>query len=87
MAGERLSVTCVSMGNPHCITFVERLNDYWVLVVGPKIETDPHFPRRINAEFVEVLSPREVRVRVWERGAGETLACGTGAAPFAWQAY
>lgn len=67
------------MGNPHCITFVERLNDYWVLVVGPKIETDPHFPRRINAEFVEVLSPREVRVRVWERGAGETLACGTGA--------
>ncbi len=78
--GTVLEVTCVSMGNPHCITFVDRLGDDWVLGIGPKIETDPHFPRRVNAEFVEVLSPSELRMRVWERGSGETLACGTGAA-------
>jgi diaminopimelate epimerase len=79
VAGERLSVTCVSMGNPHCITYVDRLSDHWVFEVGPQVETDPHFPRRVNAEFVEILSPHEVRMRVWERGSGETLACGTGA--------
>ncbi|HUY33144.1 MAG TPA: diaminopimelate epimerase [Pirellulales bacterium] len=77
--GRSLEVTCVSMGNPHAITYVERLDDDWVLGLGPKIETDPHFPRRVNAEFVEVLAPNEVRMRVWERGSGETLACGTGA--------
>jgi diaminopimelate epimerase len=77
--GVALEVTCVSMGNPHCITYVDRLGDDWVLGTGPKIETDPHFPQRINAEFVEVVSPTEVRMRVWERGSGETLACGTGA--------
>ena len=77
--GVALEVTCVSMGNPHCITFVDRLGDDWVLGTGPTIETDPHFPQRINAEFVEVVSPAEVRMRVWERGSGETLACGTGA--------
>ncbi len=77
--GRTLEVTCVSMGNPHSITYVERLDDDWVLGLGPKIETDPHFPRRVNAEFVEVLAPNEVRMRVWERGSGETLACGTGA--------
>ncbi len=75
----KLQVTCVSMGNPHCVTFVEELTDHWVLDIGPKIETDVHFPRRVNAEFVEVISPAEVRVRVWERGSGQTLACGTGA--------
>ncbi len=80
MAGQTLDVTCVSMGNPHCITFVERLSDDWVLKVGPQIESDPHFPSRVNAEFVEIISPGEVRARVWERGSGETLACGTGAA-------
>jgi diaminopimelate epimerase len=79
VAGEPLRVTCVSMGNPHCITFVERLSDRWVLEIGPRIETDPHFPNRVNAEFVEVISPGEVRMRVWERGSGETLACGSGA--------
>jgi diaminopimelate epimerase len=77
--GLALQVTCVSLGNPHCVTFVDRLSDDWVLGVGPKIETDPHFPQRVNAEFVEVVSPAEVKVRVWERGSGETLACGTGA--------
>jgi diaminopimelate epimerase len=76
---ERLRVTCVSMGNPHCVAFVDQLSDYWVHSVGPQIETDHRFPKRVNAEFVEVLSPKEVRMRVWERGTGETLACGTGA--------
>ena len=77
--GQALRVTCVSMGNPHCITFVDELTDDWVLGVGPKVETDPHFPRRVNAEFVQVLSRTEIRMRVWERGSGETLACGSGA--------
>jgi diaminopimelate epimerase len=79
VAGRKLSVTCVSMGNPHCVTFVDWLSDEWVLGLGPRIEVDPHFPRRVNAEFVEVLAPTEVRMRVWERGSGETRACGTGA--------
>ncbi|HLJ94437.1 MAG TPA: diaminopimelate epimerase [Gemmataceae bacterium] len=74
-----LNVTCVSMGNPHCVTFVENLNDGLVLGVGPKMERHAAFPRRTNAEFVRVESPEEVTVRVWERGSGETLACGTGA--------
>jgi diaminopimelate epimerase len=77
--GRPLEVTCVSMGNPHAITYVDALSDDWVLRIGPKLEVDPHFPNRTNAEFVEVLSPTEVRVRVWERGSGETLACGSGA--------
>ena len=79
VSGRKLPVTCVSMGNPHCVTYVPKLSDYWVLRVGPKVETDAHFPRRVNAEFVEVVSRAEVRMRVWERGSGETLACGTGA--------
>jgi diaminopimelate epimerase len=78
--GRTFEVTCVSMGNPHAITYVDALSDDWVLGVGPRLEVDPHFPNRTNAEFVEVISPDEVRMRVWERGSGETLACGTGAA-------
>lgn len=74
-----LAVTAVSMGNPHAVTFVDALSDNWVLGVGPQVETHPAFPRRVNAEFVEVLSRSEVRMRVWERGSGETWACGTGA--------
>ena len=74
-----LAVTCVSMGNPHAVIFVEDANDDLVLGVGPLIETDPRFPQRINVEFVEVLSATEVRQRTWERGSGETWACGTGA--------
>jgi len=79
VAGRKLQVTCVSMGNPHCITYVDQLNDDWVHVVGRAIETDSHFPERVNAEMIEIISPREVHMRVWERGSGETLACGTGA--------
>lgn len=78
-AGHRLKVTCVSMGNPHCVIFVPQATDDLVLGLGPKIETDARFPRRTNVEFVEVLSPDEVKQRTWERGSGETWACGTGA--------
>lgn len=78
--GDRqLSVTCVSMGNPHCITFVDEITDEWVLQIGPQIEKHPAFPRRVNAEFIKVISPSEIQMRVWERGSGETQACGTGA--------
>jgi diaminopimelate epimerase len=77
--GRTLRVTCVSMGNPHCITYVDEITDEWVLGVGPKVERHPAFPRRTNAEFVRVNRPNDVTVRVWERGSGETLACGTGA--------
>lgn len=80
VVGDRnLQVTCISMGNPHCITFVDELNDEWVHGVGPQIETDAAFPNRVNAEFIQVVSPSEFIMRVWERGSGETMACGTGA--------
>lgn len=79
VAGREFAVTCVSMGNPHCITFVDEPTDELVLGIGPQIENNPHFPQRVNAEFVRVISPDEIRMRVWERGSGETLACGTGA--------
>lgn len=78
-AGQRLHVTCVSMGNPHCVTFVPKATDELVLGLGPKIEHDARFPRRTNVEFVEVISRTELRQRTWERGSGETWACGTGA--------
>lgn len=79
VAGQTIAVSCISMGNPHCVTFVPEVTDDWVLRVGPEIERHPAFPRRVNAEFIEVISPSEFRMRVWERGSGETLACGTGA--------
>ena len=79
VAGMSIDVTCVSMGNPHCVTFVDEVHDDWVLRVGPQIEHHPAFPRRVNAEFIQVVSPDEFIMRVWERGSGETMACGTGA--------
>ena len=72
-------VTCVSMGNPHCVTWVESVESAPVRVVGPGIEEHPAFPKRTNVEFAEVVSKDRIRLRVWERGCGETLACGTGA--------
>ncbi len=78
-AGKKFEITCVSMGNPHCIIFVDKVDEYPVEKFGPEIETHASFPKRTNVEFVEVISNSEVRMRVWERGAGETLACGTGA--------
>ena len=77
--GQTVSVTCVSMGNPHCVIFVDEATDKLVLGLGPMIESDPRFPNRINVEFVEVIARGEVRQRTWERGSGETWACGTGA--------
>src|SRR4051794_35286608 len=77
--GQPLKVTCVSMGNPHCVVFVDEITDAQVLGLGPKIEKSALFPRRTNVEFVRVNRPDDVTMRVWERGSGETLACGTGA--------
>jgi diaminopimelate epimerase len=79
IAGRRLTVTCISMGNPHCVVFVDEPTDELVLGVGPKIENDARFPKRTNVEFVQVLNRETVRQRTWERGSGETLACGSGA--------
>ena len=76
---QTLRVTCVSMGNPHCVIFVDELSDRLVLETGPRLEKHAAFPRRTNVEFVHVNRPDDVSVRVWERGSGETLACGTGA--------
>lgn len=73
-------INCVSMGNPHCVIFVNDVASFPVTTYGPAIEHHPLFPRRTNVEFVELLTANEVRQRTWERGAGETLACGTGAA-------
>jgi diaminopimelate epimerase len=79
VAGRRLTVTCMGTPNPHCVTFVEQATDELVLGYGPTIENDARFPNRINVEFVEVLNRETVRQRTWERGSGETLACGSGA--------
>jgi diaminopimelate epimerase len=79
VGGEIHRVTCVSMGNPHCVLFVSDVDELDLAAVGPRFEHHERFPKRINTEFVQVLSPTEVRMRVWERGSGETAACGTGA--------
>ncbi|MFA7060858.1 MAG: diaminopimelate epimerase [Pedobacter sp.] len=71
-------ITCASMGNPHCVIFVEDVEAFPVSTYGPLIENHELFPRRTNVEFVQIISRTEVRQRTWERGAGETLACGTG---------
>lgn len=72
-------ITCASMGNPHCVIFVDDVESFQVEKYGPLIENHEMFPRRTNVEFVQIISRSEVRQRTWERGAGETLACGTGA--------
>ena len=77
--GRSFEVTYVSMGNPHCVIFVDQITDHQVLTLGPKIERHPAFPKRINVEWIQVLNRNEANMRVWERGSGETLACGTGA--------
>src|SRR5262249_49137836 len=79
VAGQGVTVRCVSMGNPHCVTYVPEISDALVLSMGPQVEQHAAFPRRTNVEFVRVHRPEEVTMRVWERGSGETLACGTGA--------
>jgi diaminopimelate epimerase len=86
VGGRTVRATCVSMGNPHCVVFVSEPSagnaeptDDWVLGLGPKLEVAAQFPKRTNVEFVKVLNARELQQRTWERGSGETLACGTGA--------
>ena len=79
VAGREWKVTCVSMGNPHAIVFVDDVDALDLAEVGPPFETDPVFPAKTNTEFVQVLSPNHLKMKVWERGAGPTLACGTGA--------
>ena len=71
--------TCVSMGNPHAITVVENTEEFEVAKYGKEIEVDEVFPKRTNVEFVQILNKNRIKMRVWERGTGETLACGTGA--------
>ena len=79
MMGQTLFLTCVNMGNPHAVIFVRDPEVIDLPVLGPMIEHHPLFPRRINVEFVRAISREVLQMRVWERGAGETLACGTGA--------
>lgn len=78
--GNIYQMTCVSMGNPHCVIFMEKdVRDLDLETIGPSFENHPRFPQRINTEFVNIIDRHTLRMRVWERGSGETLACGTGA--------
>lgn len=78
-AGQDWNATCVSMGNPHCVIFVDDVAHFPLETVGPELENHPVFPERANIEFVRMCGENEVEMRVWERGSGETWACGTGA--------
>ncbi|HEY8419454.1 MAG TPA: diaminopimelate epimerase [Clostridia bacterium] len=77
--GKTYYITCVSMGNPHCAVFLDEIQSLDLNLLGPKFENHKVFPRRVNAEFVKVIDKNNIELRVYERGAGETLACGTGA--------
>lgn len=77
--GREFLITALSMGNPHAVIYADELTDDLVLGYGPKIEVHPFFPRKVNVEFISVLDQAEIKMRVWERGCGETFACGTGA--------
>ena len=79
IAGQPWEITCVDMGNPHCVVFCSRVDGVDVARIGPQFEHAPYFPDRINTEFIRVVNPSTIKMRVWERGSGETLACGTGA--------
>ncbi|MBP3703374.1 MAG: diaminopimelate epimerase [Lachnospiraceae bacterium] len=76
--GTEYQVTCVSMGNPHCVIFTEGIDTLDLTQIGPLFENHPMFPDRINTEFVEIIDEHTIRMRVWERGSGETISCGTG---------
>lgn len=77
--GTSYGITCVSMGNPHAVVYMDQIDQLELERLGPKFEHNPIFPRRTNTEFVKVIDKATLQMRVWERGAGETLACGTGA--------
>ena len=76
---KKIELTCVSMGNPHAVTFVNNIKNFKVAEYGPILENADIFPEKANIEFVEVVDKNNIKMRVWERGSGETLACGTGA--------
>lgn len=76
--GTSYSATCVSMGNPHCIVFMDHIDELDLTKIGPSFERHEWFPDRINTEFVEVIDRKTIKMRVWERGSGETISCGTG---------
>ncbi len=79
VAGRSWSVTCLSMGNPHCVVFVDEVARLPLAEIGPQFEHHTFFPRRVNTEFIRIVDRGRLEMRVWERGAAETLACGTGA--------
>ena len=79
IGGKDYNVTCVNVGNPHCVVFCDAIDGLNLEEIGPQFENDPMFPERVNTEFVRVVNRHTLRLRVWERGSGETLACGTGA--------
>ena len=79
VGGSDYDITCVSMGNPHCVTVVSEPDDIDIQKIGPLFERDGLFPERVNTEFIKVTAKNRIKMRVWERGSGETLACGTGA--------
>lgn len=79
IGGKKHKITCVSMGNPHAVTFVDSTDTLEIEKIGPKFEFDPMFPERVNTEFAEIIDKSTIKMRVWERGSGETYACGTGA--------
>jgi diaminopimelate epimerase len=79
VGGQKIKVTAMAIGNPHCVAFVDEPTDDLVLRVGPLVERHASFPNRVNVEFATVLNPETARQRTWERGSGETLACGSGA--------
>ncbi|MDD5502786.1 MAG: diaminopimelate epimerase, partial [Candidatus Thermoplasmatota archaeon] len=76
--GQKFKATCVSVGNPHCVIFVDGVEKFPVGIIGPKVENHALFPNRTNVEFIQILGKNEIAMRVWERGVGETSACGTG---------
>ena len=79
IGNKEYNITCVATGNPHCVVFVDNVDKLDLQQIGPQFENSPLFPERVNTEFVRVVNESTIKMRVWERGAGETLACGTGA--------
>ena len=79
IGGRPYEITCVDVGNPHCVVFCPRVDAVDIDFIGPRFEHAPYFPERINTEFIRVVNPNTIKMRVWERGSGETMACGTGA--------
>lgn len=79
IGGQSFNVTCVDLGSPHCVVFCPRVDDVDVALLGPRFERAPYFRERVNTEFIRVVNPSTIKMRVWERGSGETMACGSGA--------